>query len=152
MRAAWQHRGLNGAAQRSAVGSAAEPESRSPSSRLALPEETADQAAFALAWDQVDVADQLGAALAAFEHDLAAVKRLELGTMRDTDDRRLRQLARDHRHHQVLALLVQCRSRLVEHDDVGTVQQQPRKGEALLVPARQRLVPRRFFLDPVLEV
>ena len=55
-------------------------------------------------------------------------------------------------HHLVLALLVERRGRLVEHDDVGVVQQQPREGEALLLAAGQGLVPRRLFLDLVLEM
>jgi hypothetical protein len=37
--------------------------------------------ALALARDQVDVADELGAALAAFQHDLAAVEGLQLDAM-----------------------------------------------------------------------
>src|SRR5437899_2769049 len=41
---------------------------------LALAQEAAEQALSVLARDQVDVADELGAALAALQHDLSAVK------------------------------------------------------------------------------
>ena len=51
-----------------------------------MAQEAAEQVAFALARDQIDVADQLGAALAPLQHDLAAVERLQLDTMGDADD------------------------------------------------------------------
>src|SRR6185312_535170 len=50
---------------------------------LAIAQEAAEQASSALARDQVDVADQLGAALAPLQHDLAAVKRFELDAVGD---------------------------------------------------------------------
>jgi hypothetical protein len=54
--------------------------------RLALAQEAAEQLALALAGDQLDVADEFCAALAALQHDLAAVERLQLDTMRKIDD------------------------------------------------------------------
>src|SRR3954469_2638455 len=54
--------------------------------RLALPQEAAEQLALALARDQLDVADELCAALAALQHDLAAVEGFQLDAMRDADD------------------------------------------------------------------
>src|SRR3954464_3837018 len=80
--------------------------------------ETAEQAALALSWNQVDVADEPGSALAPFENDLAAVKGLQLDPMRDADDGGVGKLLRHHLHHPVLALLVECGRRLVEHDDI----------------------------------
>src|SRR4051812_32060316 len=109
---------------------------------LALTQEAAEQLALALARDQVDVADEFCAVLAALQHDLAAVEGFQLGAMRDADDGSFRQLLGDRLHHLVLALLVKRRGRFVQHDDVGTVQQEPREGEALLLAAGQRLVPR----------
>ena len=102
---------------------------------IARAQEVAEHAAVAVAWDQVDVADELGAALAAFQHDLAAVERLQLDTMGDADDGGFRQLPDDDLHHLVLALFVERGGRFIEHDDVGIVQQQPREGEALLLAA-----------------
>src|SRR4030081_2554698 len=80
--------------------------------RLAAAQETAEQAALALAWDQVDVADELGAALAPLQHDLAAMKGFQFGAVGDADDGRFRQLLDDNVHHLVLALLVERRRRL----------------------------------------
>src|SRR4051794_7528251 len=119
---------------------------------LALTQEAAEQLALALARDQVDVADEFCAALAALQHDLAAVEGFQLGAMRDADDGSFRQLLGDRLHHLVLALLVKRRGRLVQHDDVGTVQQEPSEGEALLLAAGQRLVPRSLLLDLLLEM
>ena len=45
--------------------------------RLAVSQEAAEQAAFALARDQIDIADEFGAALAPFQHDLAAMEGFE---------------------------------------------------------------------------
>src|SRR3954454_13962787 len=67
--------------------------------RPALAQEADEQLALALARDQVDVADEFCAALAALQHDLAAVKGLRLDTMRDADDGGLQQLAVYHIHH-----------------------------------------------------
>ena len=89
----------------------------------------------ALARDQRDVADQFGAALAALQHDLAAVKRLQFDPVGDADDGGLRQFLDDDLHHLVLALLVERRRRLVQHHDVGVVQQQARKRQPLLLAA-----------------
>src|SRR6266508_1001151 len=44
---------------------------------LAVAQESSEQVSPVLARDQVDVADQFGAALAPLQHDLAAVKRLQ---------------------------------------------------------------------------
>jgi len=63
--------------------------------RLALTQEAAEQPPLAVARNEVDVADKLGATLAAFQHDLAAMESLQLHAMRDADDGRFRQLARD---------------------------------------------------------
>ena len=80
------------------------------------------------------------------------MKGLQLDAMGDADDGGLRQLGHDDLHHLVLALFVERGGRLVQHDDVGVVQQQPREGQPLLFAAGQRLVPRRVFLDLLLEV
>src|SRR5882762_3869097 len=82
--------------------------------RLALAQETAEPPPLALAWNEVDVADELGAALAAFQHDLAAVERFELHAMRDADDGRFRQLAGDDVHHLVLAHFIERTQRKSE--------------------------------------
>src|SRR4051812_399295 len=72
---------------------------------LAPAQEAAEQAARALARDQLDVANQLGAPLASLQHDLAAVKGFQLGAVRDADDGGLRQRFGQELHHLVLALV-----------------------------------------------
>src|SRR4051794_11993150 len=54
--------------------------------RLALAQEAVEQAAFALARNEIDIADEFCAALAPLQHDLAAMKGFQLGAMRDADD------------------------------------------------------------------
>src|SRR5258708_40022425 len=100
--------------------------------RLAMAQEAAQQPALALARNEIDVADEFGAALAALEHDLAAVEGLKLGAMADADDSGFGQLPGHELHHLVLALFIECRGGLVKHDDVGVMQEQPREGESLL--------------------
>src|SRR4029453_16768524 len=90
---------------------------------LAMAQESSEQAWSALPRDQRDVADQFGAALAALQHDLAAMECLQLDAVGDADDGGLRQLLDDYLHHLVLALLVERRRRLIQHHDVGVVQQ-----------------------------
>src|SRR6476646_10500986 len=79
---------------------------------LAVAQEAAEQAALALARDQVDVADQLGATLAPLQHDLPAVERLQFDAVGNADDGGLRQFVDDDLHHLVLALFVERRCRL----------------------------------------
>ena len=55
--------------------------------------------------------------------------------------------SRKQLHQLVLALGIERRCRLVKHDDVGLVQEDAREREALLLAARERLVPGRLFLD-----
>src|SRR3977135_459323 len=97
--------------------------------RLAAAQEAAEQAALALARNEIDVADQLGAALALFQHDLAAVERFKLDAMRDADNGGLGQSLGRKLHHLVLAFFIERRGRLIQHDDIGVVQKQPREGE-----------------------
>ena len=57
-------------------------------------------------------------------------------------------------HQLVLALGIEGRCCLVEHDDVRLVQQNARECQALLFAARERLIPRRVLvelLDEMLE-
>lgn len=113
------------------------------------PQGAPEQVALAPALAQIDIADKLCPALAPLQCDLAAMEGLQLGAMRHAYDGDIRQFA-DHRlHHLVLALFVERRGRFIQHDNVRAMQQQAREGEALLFAARQRLVPWRFFLDPV---
>jgi len=103
--------------------------------------------------DEIDIANQLCAALAPLQHDLAAVEGLQLGTVSDADNGGLRQFLDHHLHHLVLALLVERRGRLVKHDDVRVVQEQTRESEPLFFTAGQRLVPRLLLvLDLVFQV
>ena len=66
--------------------------------------------------------------------------------MRDANQSRARQLLDERLHHLVLAVRVECGSRLVKHNDVRVVQEQTRKREALFFAARQRLVPRLLLV------
>jgi hypothetical protein len=79
-------------------------------------------------------------------------KAYEFGPMGDADHGGLGQFPGHQFHHLVLALGVERRCRFIEHDNVGIVQKQPREGEPLFFASRQRLVPRRVFLDFVLEM
>ena len=96
---------------------------------------------------QLDVADQLGPAAPALQHDLSVVERFELGPVADADQRGLFRLLAQELHQLVLALGIERGGRLVEHDDVRVVQEDAGEGETLLLAARQRLVPRRLVLD-----
>src|SRR3978361_222521 len=49
--------------------------------------------------------------------NLAAVKRLQLGAMRDADHGGVGQLLVHQFHHLVLALFIESGSRLIRHDD-----------------------------------
>jgi hypothetical protein len=100
----------------------------------------------------MDVADEARRAALALEDDLAAVERLELGPVADADDGRVLELVGEQGHELVLALGIERGGRFVEDDDVGPMQQEPSEGEALPLSARQRLVPRRFLVDPLDEV
>src|SRR5439155_21143647 len=119
---------------------------------LAMAQQAAQQAVLAFARNEMDVAHEFRAALAPLEHDLAAVEGLELGAMADADDGGFGQLLGHQLHHLVLALFIECRGRLIEHDDVGVMKEQPREGEPLLFTSGQRLVPRPIFLDLVLQM
>ena len=102
-----------------------------PIARLLGPTQpSAKQPPFALAGHKVDIADESCSALASCQHDFAAVKILKLGSMRDANQSRARQLLDERLHHLVLAVCVECRSRLVKHNDVRVVQEQTRKSEA----------------------
>src|SRR5262245_46968384 len=92
---------------------------------------TTEQPPFAFARHKIDVAYQFCAALAPRQHDLAAVKRFELGAMGDADERRARQFLDDELHHPVLAFGVEGRGCFIEHDNVGVVQEQTREREPL---------------------
>ena len=94
----------------------------------------------------------LRAAAPALEHDLPAVERLELGPMADADDRGRVELVGQQLHQFVLALGIERRGGLVQHDDVGPMQQDPRERESLLLAARERLVPGRFLVEPIDQV
>jgi hypothetical protein len=52
----------------------------------------------------------------------------------------------------VLAVRIERRGCLVEHDDVRPVQKDAGKGEPLLLAARQGLIPGRIFFDAVPEM
>ena len=54
-------------------------------------------------------------------------------------------------HQHRLALGIERRGRLVHHDDVGLVQEQPREGEALLLAAGQRAVPWHVLVVELLD-
>src|SRR5260370_21213816 len=114
--------------------------------RLAMAQEAAEQPALALARNEIDVADEFGAALAPLKYDLAAVKGLKLGAMADADDRGLGQLPGHQFHHLVLALFIECRGLLIEHADVGVMQAQPREGRPLLCATLTRPDPRPTLL------
>ena len=109
------------------------------------PQQLSDQSAAS----QPDVGDELGAAAAAFERDLAVVERLELRPMADADDRRCIELLRQQLHQLVLAFGVERRRGLVEHDDVGPMQQDAREREPLLLAAGQRLVPGGLLVEAI---
>lgn len=100
--------------------------------RLAMTEEATEQPAPALAWDEIDVADEFRATLAPFQHYLAAVEGFKLGAMGDADHGGHGQLLGHQLHHLVLALFIECRGRFVQHDDIWLVQKQPREGKPLL--------------------
>ena len=86
--------------------------------------------------NELNVGDELCAAVAPFEYDLAAVESLQLGTMPDAHDRGVRELLRQETHQPVLAHRIERRGRLIEHDDIGLVQKDAREREALLLSAR----------------
>src|SRR6266478_4914807 len=69
--------------------------------RGATPQESAELSSLALARNEIDVADEFCAALAPLQHDLAAVKGLQLRPMRDADDGGFRQFRGHHLHHLV---------------------------------------------------
>src|ERR1700712_5148485 len=96
---------------------------------LALAQEAAEQAALALARNEIDVADKLGSALPALQHDLAAVEGFELGAMGDADHGRVGQFLVEQLHHEILASGIEGRGRFIEDDDIRVVQKQPREGE-----------------------
>src|SRR5262245_54799489 len=96
----------------------------------------AKQPPFALARHEVDIANEFCTALASCQHDFTAVKILKLGTMRDADQSRARQLLDERLHHLVLTFRVERGSCFVKHDDVRVVQEQARESEALFFAAR----------------
>ena len=93
-----------------------------------------------------DVACQLGPAAPALQHDLA-LWNFELGPVADADDGRLRAALAEELHQLFLALRIERRRRFVHHDDVRLVQEDAGEGEALLLAARQGLVPGRLLVD-----
>ena len=102
--------------------------------------------------DQLDVGDQLRAVVPALEHDLAVVERLELGAVADADEGGGVELFGQQRHQLVLARRIERRGRLVEHDDVGLVQENAREGQPLLLAAGEDLVPGRVLLEAADEM
>src|SRR5262249_25518395 len=117
-----------------------------PPGRLALdglstPSQQPPDQGFAT-WIEVDVAYQLGAAATPLKRDLAAVEFFQLRTMPDADDGRCLELIRQHLHHLVLAVRIECGSGFVEHDDLRLMQENPRKGHTLLLAAGEDWIPR----------
>ncbi len=72
--------------------------------------------------------------------------------MPDAEDGRVGKPFLNQLHQQFLTVLVERRRGFVHDDDVGLVDEQPGEGDALLLAAGERLVPRRFLLDPVLQL
>lgn len=103
---------------------------------LATPKEAAEKPALALARNKIDVADEFCTTLAPFQHDFAAVESFELRSMCHADNGCLWQFLHDPFHHLALTSLVKRGGRLVQHDDVGVVQQQSGKCQTLLFATR----------------
>jgi hypothetical protein len=102
--------------------------------------------------NQLNIGDELCAAVAPLEHYLAAVECLQFGTMPDAHDRGVRKLLRQETHQSALPHRIERRGRLIEDDDVGLVQEDAGEREALLLSARQRLVPGPFFVETLRQV
>jgi hypothetical protein len=79
----------------------------------------------------MSIAHEPRAALAAPENDLAVMKVRELCAMADADDCRVFELPRQQLHHSILAHSIERSGRLVEHDDIGAMQQDPRERQPL---------------------
>ena len=101
---------------------------------------------------EIFVADEARAAGLVLQHELALMEGFELGPVADADQRRLGNLLVDELHQLFLALGIERRGGLVQHDQVGLVDDQPREGEALLLAARQRLLPGAFLVEAVQQM
>ena len=95
-----------------------------------------DETSMAWLMEQVYVGHELRALAPTLEGDLAAVERFELRPVRDADDGGRTELRRQELHELVLAGGIERGCRLIEHDDVGPMEQNSREGQSLLLAAR----------------
>jgi len=101
--------------------------------------------------NKIDIGHELGGFAAPLQDDLAAVEGFELGTMADADDGRSFE-AGENFHQFILARGIERRGCLVEDDGIRPMQHYARKSQALLLAARQGLVPGPFLLEAVGEM
>src|SRR3984893_15253291 len=120
---------------------------------LAPAQDAADEAhARAAAGGELLVADDASASGAMLELDLALMEGLEIGAVADADHGGFRQALVHELHQLLLAVLVEGRRGFVHNHDVRLVDQEACESHALLLAARESLVPGPHLADTILEL
>jgi hypothetical protein len=80
------------------------------------------------------------------------MKGFEFGPMTDANDGRLFELLGQKLHQPIFTLRVERRGCFVQQDYIRSAKKDSCKRQALLLPARQDLIPRTFFVEVLDEV